>query len=566
MAALPSRQRMQWEEICDDFAKVAAIEFSRKCYQFVADHIVDDAPTFFAKTSKRFVDRFRQDYETELQRIMNSERPVSRQTEQDVPYRDKSQTDTGEGKSPKQSRVSRKFSMRLRNIFKKQENKENIEPSAQSNGDHDVGVLVDISPEKETMSSTGNDKTGSGHDIIKEGFLHELINIERNGDVELTWQKCRLVLARAPGGYMLEFYIPPKASKPRTGVFCFLLHEARQATELEMPDADNVFMVKAINNKEYMIAAEDKEDMNQWLDIIHRCMEEDTSAPSTPNPMNTATNFIFDSQGQHVLLQFEDDEKSGPGGNRSKVNQIRLSRRKVSEPAMSPSREDQDAFMVVAPPPEVPPRPEQMPTTYSGDKSKLEDGSRKRETTGSEWCSLAGANHPLASYPWFHGTLSRVMASILVLHGGQQWHGVFLVRQSETKQGEYVLTFNLQGRSKHLRLGLNSDGQCRVQHLWFTSIFDMLENFRSNPIPLENGGPSDVTLTNFVIAEEPPQGRSESSSNNASVFRRSQSYTPGAMNRVAAQTRIHNGSVRLTRQNLDAALPSRAVDNAYSVV
>lgn len=35
-----------------------------------------------------------------------------------------------------------------------------------------------------------------------------------------------------------------KAVKPRTGVFCFLLHEARQASELEMPDADNVFMVK----------------------------------------------------------------------------------------------------------------------------------------------------------------------------------------------------------------------------------------------------------------------------------------------------------------------------------
>lgn len=36
---------------------------------------------------------------------------------------------------------------------------------------------------------------------------------------------------------------------------------------------------QAINNKEYMIAAEDNEDMLIWLDIIHRCMEADTSAP-----------------------------------------------------------------------------------------------------------------------------------------------------------------------------------------------------------------------------------------------------------------------------------------------
>ena len=96
----------------------------------------------------------------------------------------------------------------------------------------------------------------------------------------------------------------------------------------------------------------------------------------------------------------------------------------------------------------------------------------------------------------------------------------------------------------------------------------MLENFRANPIPLENGGPSDFTLTNFVVLDPTLVHDSmNTGAHNRGAFRRSQSYTPGAMNRVAAQARIHNGSVRLTRQNLYTAMPSaRAVDNAYSVV
>lgn len=49
---------------------------------------------------------------------------------------------------------------------------------------------------------------------------------------------------------------------------------------------------------------------------------------------------------------------------------------------------------------------------------------------------------------------------------------------------------------------INPDGACRVQHLSFATIFDLLEYFRDNHIPLESGGTSDVTLSEFVIAAD----------------------------------------------------------------
>eukprot|EP00918_Siedleckia_nematoides_P100778 GHVU01220213.1.p1 GENE.GHVU01220213.1~~GHVU01220213.1.p1 ORF type:complete len:565 (-),score=39.90 GHVU01220213.1:765-2249(-) len=396
-------------------------------------------------------------------------------------------------------------------------------------------------------------------ECIKEGYVHHLLGEDHKG--KSKWERCRLLLIKTTGGHMLEFYTPPKSIKPKSGVFCFLIKEARETTALEMPDHENSFVLKADNGLEYVLEAPDSSEMRHWLSAIQFCMKPaDGDEPmSPPRPPSNQHSPIGDhGLGQLIVELPKEDFDDGTTQRRSSL-----------------SSETSGEI-----PPELPPRSSNRLSTASngmrpvrplsgGDPggSPLPDNSNGVE---GDLMSESYMEHQLKEYPWFHGTLSRMEAAQLVLQHGQVGHGVFLVRQSETRKGEFVLTFNFQGRAKHLRMTINTEGQCRVQHLWFQTIFDMLEHFRSHPIPLESGGSSDVTLTDYVVA---PQSNDTPHNVSASSLTRTGTIVSHDHNHHAARDIVitNGGSVRMrteSMENLQLQHQShgRAVENPYSFV
>ncbi|XP_054615011.1 SH2B adapter protein 1 isoform X2 [Dunckerocampus dactyliophorus] len=342
-----------------------------------------------------------------------------------------------------------------------------------------------------SVSST-NDELSGGHGF--PGFSFALLHHGPDNNAALAaaapplvsggnvpwkggrWHKCRLVLREREreGGehgdeFYLEFFVPPKSSKPRLTVSCGSIVDVRSTTAQELPDKENTFLLQLEGSAQYVIETRDAVQMRAWLGDIHK----------------------------GVCLSGQEDPDGGAALDGSGMTEIVERLSQVCYGGLGGSSPLMDSL-----PPELPPRaPLDEPDgrILGGGGASL--GTPFAETPdATEVTSAEVLEHPLSECQWFHGTLSRLKAAQLVLAGGPASHGVFLVRQSETRRGEYVLTFNFQGKAKHLRLSLNENGHCRVQHLWFQSIFDMLEHFRMHPIPLESGGASDVTLISFVGA------------------------------------------------------------------
>jgi len=126
-----------------------------------------------------------------------------------------------------------------------------------------------------------------------------------------------------------------------------------------------------------------------------------------------------------------------------------------------------------------------LPKPYAVSKSE-------KEQQGAAAASETSKPIPLELEVWYHGPMSRAEAELLL-----EDEGDFLVRESKSKAGQYVLSGVQKGQPRHLLL-VDPEGKVRTKDKEFASVQELVEYHVKNSLPIISSG-SQVTISNPVL-------------------------------------------------------------------
>ncbi|XP_060029438.1 SH2B adapter protein 2 isoform X2 [Erinaceus europaeus] len=464
-----------WHHFCELQARAAAADFAPRFCRFLRDHPALDTPDAGAAFSRHFAASFLEAFAEEVRRVLagGDMEPLAPAPTVGPRGHSRSSEDLSA-----RARVRKGFSLRnlslcvaggVRDLWPRRGGPEGPAEPARERW-----------PRRLRLPRATSSREPP--DVQREGALRFMVADDAGASAG-QWHKCRLLLRRVTGErFRLEFFVPPKASRPKVSIPLAAIVEVRTTMPLEMPEKDNTFVLKVENGAEYILETIDSLQKHSWVADIQGCVDPGDSEDEAEPPC--AQGGCLTSRVASCSCEILTEAADGPRPPEPPAAVVTAPHGRARDGVgETPTHVPLETFLESLDPPN------------SGDSN--DPGEEEPEPP-------AEARLELTDYPWFHGTLSRVRAAQLVLVGGPRSHGLFVIRQSETRPGEFVLTFNFQGKAKHLRLSLNGQGRCHVQHLWFQSVLDMLRHFHTHPIPLESGGTADITLRSYVCAPGPP--------------------------------------------------------------
>ncbi|MGH0142581.1 UNVERIFIED_CONTAM: hypothetical protein FKN15_053727 [Acipenser sinensis] len=520
-AAPPSPELPDWKEFCELHARASASDFADKFRRFVSENPSYDCPGAGASFSQHFTTHFLDCFTSELSRAhapgspglakysivpfvgiqscplpygrdlylrrreagtssesldsMDSgqgnptrgpQAPTARPHKVSVFGQSRSSEDVSAGSLPK-AKFKKGFSLRnmslcvvdgVREIWHRRASPE-PEQGRRANGESGERWSQRL-----RMSKASQSPRAELLEIQREGTLRYMVADDTSCVGSSQWQKCRLLLRKAVRvegeRFLLEFYVPPKSTKPKVSVPLSAIVEVRTTMPLEMPDKDNTFVLKSTKPKvsvplsaivevrttmplempdkdntfvlkvrlHHPIAIFHIEPMDSGDDIELASCPHGPDLPSRDFPIVSSYSCELVAEGVHRV-----PERPCPTTTHEHHSAPSVRCREVpatDHPAHIPLERFLQTLETPSPGQTPGQPPSQPPAGMPGEGGEPE----------GEVC--------LTDYPWFHGTLSRVWAAQLVLAGGPRSHGLFVIRQSETRPGEYVLTFNFQGKAK----------------------------------------------------------------------------------------------------------------------